>query len=394
MLSKVVYSKNKFFFVFLLTGYLLGVIFYDFIGFKYVDELLIFILFFVTVFLVKERKKKQDIIPLLVLVGIFTFYTLYSFSIQSNIPKAILKDCIIQIKPFLAFYCAYIIAPTLTKIEKHIICIVCIIIACFLLIIYLIDPFFHFFVHPSRYATAVVVTFFLLFYCSACTWKDILFLIIILALGLASSRAKFYGFFGLSICLLIYYKIIGKIYLNIKTILLFILLIGITVWLAKEKIIIYYVDGMMNSREMWSRPAMMLTGGRILWDYFPFGCGLGSFASYASAEYYSSIYSAYGIDQLWGLSRQNPIFICDAYYPSLAQFGIIGVILYSIFWIKILWKARTLNAHYQLLIWIGFFFFLIEGVADTTFTHNRGVFILILLGITLAQKNEVTKRDI
>jgi hypothetical protein len=30
-----------------------------------------------------------------------------------------------------------------------------------------------------------------------------------------------------------------------------------------------------------------------------------------------------------------------------------------------------------------FLFFLIEGVADSTFTHNRGLFILIIMGCAL-----------
>lgn len=76
---------------------------------------------------------------------------------------------------------------------------------------------------------------------------------------------------------------------------------------------------------------MMLTSMQILYDYFPFGSGLGSFGTFASAEYYSPVYSAYGIDHLWGLSKDMPAFICDAFYPELAQFGVAGVILYFAF---------------------------------------------------------------
>jgi len=79
---------------------------------------------------------------------------------------------------------------------------------------------------------------------------------------------------------------------------------------------------------MWSRPAMLFTSGQIFYDYFPFGCGLGSFGTFASAEYYSPIYEMYGLNHIWGLSKNMPIFICDAFYPELAQFGIIGAILY------------------------------------------------------------------
>lgn len=101
--------------------------------------------------------------------------------------------------------------------------------------------------------------------------------------------------------------------LNWKSIAAGILICLLAIWFAKEKIIIYYVDGMMNSREMWSRPAMLFTSGQIFYDYFPFGCGLGSFGTFASAEYYSPIYEMYGLNHIWGLSKNMPIFICDAF---------------------------------------------------------------------------------
>ena len=81
---------------------------------------------------------------------------------------------------------------------------------------------------------------------------------------------------------------------------------------------------------MWSRPAMMLTSIQILYDYFPFGSGLASFGTFASAEYYSPTYAVYGLDHLWGLSKEMPTFICDAFYPELAQFG--GSRCYTLFY--------------------------------------------------------------
>ena len=180
-------------------------------------------------------------------------------------------------------------------------------------------------------------------------------------------------------------KLGGRIRFNITTTVLFGCFALITIWLAKDKIILYYVDGMMNSQEMWSRPAMMLTSMQILYDYFPFGSGLGSFGTFASAEYYSPVYAAYGIDHLWGLSKDMPTFICDAFYPELAQFGVAGVILYFVFWFSILRKStKTLLPTMQLFVLLIFIFFLIEGIADATFTQNRGLFILILLGLILS----------
>ena len=149
----------------------------------------------------------------------------------------------------------------------------------------------------------------LLIHCSDYTLKDKGVFILMLSLGFLSGRSKFYGFWAIAIFLMIYVKVGGEIHFNIKTASLFIGLLFIAVWLARDKIILYYVDGMMNSREMWSRPAMMLTSIQILYDYFPFGSGLASFGTFASAEYYSPTYAVYGLDHLWGLSKEMPTFL-------------------------------------------------------------------------------------
>ena len=77
---------------------------------------------------------------------------------------------------------------------------------------------------------------------------------------------------------------------------------------------------------------LYVTGGQILLDYFPFGSGLASFASNASAVNYSTLYYDYGLDKVWGLSPSKTDFICDAYYPSLCQFGVVGVCLFIYLW--------------------------------------------------------------
>lgn len=136
---------------------------------------------------------------------------------------------------------------------------------------------------------------------------------------------------------------------------------------------------------------MMITAFQILFDYFPFGSGFASFATFASGTYYSKTYAEYGIDHLYGISKEWPSFITDAYYPELAQFGIVGVSLYISFWITIMHQSRPLlqKGYYKefiiaVLICI---FFAIEGIADATFVHNRGLFILMLLGLIIPHKS-------
>ena len=89
-----------------------------------------------------------------------------------------------------------------------------------------------------------------------------------------------------------------------------------------------------------------------------------------------------------------PIFICDAFYPELAQFGVVGIFLYILFWYSVVRKHTSVSIQASAYIWMVFLFFLIEGIADSTFTHNRGLFILIILALMMAGKNEIKQRDI
>lgn len=394
MLSQLVCSKNNLFFAFLVAGYIFGVILYDFIEFKYTDELMALFLCLFAGIVVWEKKAWKELIPVTIIVFIFLFYTIYSFIIQSNIPKAILTDLLIQIKPFLGFYCAYLIAPQLSSSQKYFISILCLIVGGLLIIVGLSAQIDSVFGHPSRFATAAIATAFLFLYCSTYKWSDVLIFLFLLTVGFFSTRAKFYGFWVVATSLIVFTKLGGQIRLNWKSIAAGILICLLAIWFAKEKIIIYYVDGMMNSREMWSRPAMLFASGQIFYDYFPFGCGLGSFGTFASAEYYSPIYEMYGLNHIWGLSKNMPIFICDAFYPELAQFGIIGAILYFFFWYTIIRKSTSQNIQKSTCIWMIFIFFLIEGIADSTFTHNRGLFILIILALMIIRKDEVEQRNI
>ena len=394
MLSQLVCSKNNLFFAFLVAGYIFGVILYDFIEFKYTDELMALFLCLFAGIVVWERKAWKELSPVTIVVFIFLFYTIYSFIIQSNIPKAILTDLLIQIKPFLGFYCAYLIAPQLSSSQKYFISILCLIVGGLLIIVGLSAQIDSVFGHPSRFATAAIATAFLFLYCSTYKWSDVLIFLFLLTIGFFSTRAKFYGFWVVATSLIVFTKLGGQIRLNWKSIAAGILICLLAIWFAKEKIIIYYVDGMMNSREMWSRPAMLFASGQIFYDYFPFGCGLGSFGTFASAEYYSPIYEMYGLNHIWGLSKNMPIFICDAFYPELAQFGIIGAILYFFFWYTIIRKSTSQNIQKSTCIWMIFIFFLIEGIADSTFTHNRGLFILIILALMIIRKDEVEQRNI
>ena len=135
MLFRSVVSKNNLFFLFLIFGYIFGVIFYEYLGFDYADELMALFLLLFAGIAIWERRKMKELTPLLVLAGVFIFYLVYSLIIHSNTPKAILMDMVIQIKPFLGFYCAYIIAPRLSLEQRSFLAILSFLVGAFIFLI-------------------------------------------------------------------------------------------------------------------------------------------------------------------------------------------------------------------------------------------------------------------
>lgn len=105
---------------------------------------------------------------------------------------------------------------------------------------------------------------------------------------------------------------------------------GITIsivayFLAKDKIADYMAWGLVAAR-----PALYIVGFRILKDYFPMGSGFGTFASSLSGEYYSPLYSKYGIQNTSGLMKAEGYpYMADTYWPYVyAQFGAFGMLFY------------------------------------------------------------------
>lgn len=118
MIQQIVLSKNNLFFYFLLFGYIFGVVLYDFLKFDYTDELMAFFLVLFAGVTIWERKNIRELYPLMIVISIFLFYTAYSFLIVSNTPQAILKDFVIQIKPFIGFFCAWLTSSHIYKATK------------------------------------------------------------------------------------------------------------------------------------------------------------------------------------------------------------------------------------------------------------------------------------
>jgi hypothetical protein len=244
--------------------------------------------------------------------------------------------------------------------------------------------------HPTYYAAAVICTSFCYFYCSRFTSLDKLVLLLMLSIGILSGRSKFYGFYALSVFVILFFFNAKQIKLNVRNILIVVCMFVAVIFVAWTKISFYFYQAVIDEvdKDMIARYILYATAPDILRDYFPFGSGFASYATYASGAYYSRIYAEYGIDAVWGLSKSYYSFVADTYYPSLAQFGVVGIALYLLFWIylfrqSLFFYRKTQNRPLFIIIILIIVYLAIEGTTDSTFISNRGFFVMMLLGIVL-----------
>lgn len=384
-------------FCFILIEFVFGMYFNDIIpGFTNADEILEILLLVGTFFYSIIYRK-----PVCLAIKIFTvitlFYLVYSFYIQSNVPVAILSDILLQIKPFVAFFCIIHLGIALNKSQKRILKKV----ALYLYFITLVIAIFALFSeegfysyttniygHPTRFGTAVIFISVIYLFCSDFNnTKKVVTFILILSLSLLSTRSKVLGFFIASLILVLFMKNKIEMKLSLKNVLIFSVLILITGYVAREKLSFYFLDYDISENEhALARPMLYLTSFEILKDYFPFGSGFASFATHFSGVYYSPLYEHYELNTIWGLLEEDPAYVTDVQYPSIAQFGVVGLMFYLIFWIKVIKEAnaikrRTKDNQIYVLIVLIIVFLAIESIADAVFTGNRGFFAMLLLAL-------------
>lgn len=396
------FIERHFYHLFLITLFF-GVILYGLIGFQSIDELcggLLLLMFLFHMFNTKDWEINKFFV---VVLSVFLFYLCYSFYIHSNSAGGILMDFIIQLKPYLAFFCVYQLMSRFNEKQKIILRQSSV--ACWALLVPIgilgaINPkiFTMTMAHASNYGAAITALALLFLFTSEDTKRNKWLFIIMLALGITCGRAKFYGFFIIASFIVLYFDRVERTRLSLKNILLFLFIFVAIVFVAKEKIELYFLQGLSDDSEKdyVARFVLYATSFLVFRDYFPFGSGFGSFATFASGAYYSPIYKEYGIDGVWGISKSYHSFISDTYYPSLAQFGVVGVVLFLLFWIYLLKKAFqylrvTSDMRLMNLAMIVIAFFAIENIADATFTSNRGLYFMMFLGVIyveMAQKQQ------
>lgn len=389
------FIDNTFYLILLFT-LVFGVIFYDSTKyFSFIDELCAVALCTLYLYYVLHTPNWTTNKLFLNTLMIFFFYLIYSLAIHCNTKIAIFSDFIIQLKPYLAFFTVYAFAPKLNEQMKKNCRLLVYIFSIYLFLIG-ISSFFNSSIlkmllhHPSRLATASTALALLYLYCSKYSTKNKLIFILLLSISLLSGRSKAYGFFVLATFMICYINQGFKLKMNIKNTLICVIAISAIIIVAWDKIELYFITGGFgNGREaddLYARMALYYFSIFVFEDYFPFGSGFATYGTFTSGQYYSHIYNDYGMNIMHGLSPSDPQFIADTYYPALAQFGIVGVFLFFLFWFiqarKLMRNFKKENIHLFCVGLLIILFFLIECTSDATITHNRGLFMMMLLALS------------
>lgn len=352
-----------------------------------------------------NANNRKRYIPLAVLFSILFCYVIYSIAIGSNTLKYILMDFVIQFKSFMVFIIVYAIAPVITSFEKRVISVICLFnIVAMTLLMLMGNEFVETVVgHIAYCGITIFLNSIIFLFCNLdkdfnLTRYHKIIVVAALIAGLMCTRSKYYGEFIFFMFMLIIYKpgmMRNFNFVHIFSILVMLAIIALASW---NKFSFYFITGNSDTfdpdvLESYARPVLYATGGLIILDYFPFGSGLASFATYASYSNYSDIYYEYGINRVWGLSPEMPDFICDAFYAELAQFGLLGIMLFIYFWYWVYQKFRPLtkNENFKYVFIVGaaaLFFILVECTSSTFFIQTPGVIAMMVIGFVAAIAKE------
>lgn len=365
--------------------------------FKWVDELSCYLLLLLGVLDCVVNRRWRVYKPLWALLAIITVYIVYSMFKGFNTLPYIIMDAIITLKPFVPFMVILAIKPQPDIVERRIIkalAIVNVLEAIALLLLpvqrFLLD------IHIMFVGSTCMVAAIAYYYCSldsrgGIPWHDIAVVLAMIVVGLFCTRAKYYAESVLAIFFLFFYK--PGMFRGVKPqywLLAAVVLVAVAA-VTWEKFSYYFLTGDSSSfdptvAESFARPVLYATGALILVDHFPLGSGLASFASYASQANYSSLYHEYGISNIYGLSEAMPDFICDAFYPMLAQYGVVGIVLLIAFFVwafkQVIALVRIDAVRYRSYVAVGWLvtsFLLIEGVASTIPMQSWGMLAMLVM---------------
>lgn len=335
-------------------------------------------------FLVKDKGRKTEIN---IYIGLMIFYLAYSFFIKITTPRGILLDFMQQLRPYAVFYLTWMMAPDFSPKQKKRIKWVMLLSFFGYLIAFKFKPSL---VTPygsgesaalGQIALCCAMIYYLF---SKQTKRNRNIAILIMLLGLISGKSKYFGECVVFIALVIFVK--SKInFTSVSTLLKVAALGSVVIFFTWTKFNAYYVEGFQEEAEAMARPATYETGIKIMFkDYIPFGSGFGSFGTAAAAKEYSPLYYKYQLNTIWGLNPENPMFLADAFYPTLAEFGLVGLFFFLWFWKRRLWKANKIhNLIYYRMALMCILALALESTADSSYLSGKGMGYFMILALCL-----------
>ncbi len=366
------------------------------VNFDWSDEILTVLLLAYAVvrrrYLVRSKARTGEIMTY---VGIMLFYLVYSLLLRVTTPRGVILDFLQQLRPYAVFYLTWMMAPRFTHFQRKLLRSVMLVtygvyLVAFLFFPSLVDPFAASSVRTggtveSASLGQIAICCGMVYYLfSKHTPMNRNIAVLIMLLGLLSGKSKYFGECVVFIALVFFVK--RKIdYTSPVTLLKVAALGAVVIFFTWTKFNAYYVEGFQDDSEVMARPATYTTGLQIMFhDYIPFGSGLGSFGVAAAAKEYSPLYYKYHLDEVWGLTPDNPMFLADAFYPTLAEYGILGLVLFLVFWKRRLWEANRIpNMVYYRMALMAIMALALESTADSSYLSGKGMGYFMILALCL-----------
>ena len=387
---------SRFFTIYWIIYFPTCIAYNDLPGFSSVDEVMTILLFVYTLWMYGNNRSinRRPWKEFMVCIGLIAFYTVYSLLFGANVAGGVWLDLMQEIRPYSIIFCTWILNPRFTKKQKK-----------WMLGTMVVTLFSWIVYHPQTLDTQVEAEFPVLGQLAICTGMSWYLFTketkrnrnIALLLVLTGMLAPKFKFMGEVVCFIgfVYFVKNRLNFKSPKTIIYAVLLVTVILMVTWTRFDTYYVSGLSN--ENLARPMTYKTSLQILRDYFPFGSGMGTFACNGAWKFYSPLYYKYNLNGIWGLgdaSVGSGCFICDAYYPTLAQFGIVGVFFFCWFWKRrLIAFNKIVDMRYYRVAMITFCCLAIEQTADSSWLSGKGMGYCMLIALCLnANRNMMEQR--
>lgn len=358
------------------------------INFDWSDEILTFLLLVYA--LAKKKylvKNHARVVEIKAYLGLMFFYLVYSLMLHVTTPRGVMLDFLQQLRPYAVFFLTWMMAPQFTiRQKKYIKWVMLLSFGGYLLAFKFSPELVTMYVGGESAALGQIALCCAIIYYlfSKQTKQNRNIAIVIMLLGLISGKSKYFGECVVFIALVVFVK--NKIkFTSPATLFKLAALTAVVLFFTWTKFNAYYVQGFQEDAEAMARPATYEVGMTIMFkDYVPFGSGLGSFGTAAAAKEYSPLYYDYGLNEIWGLTPENPNFLADAFYPTLAEFGIVGLLFFLWFWKRRLWEANKIpNLIYYRMALMCVLALALESTADSSYLSGKGMGYFMILALCL-----------